>query len=251
MKNLTLLAIALFSVAIQAQTGNVGIGTAMPANTLTVNGNASVGSNYSTITAPVNGALIEGDVGIGTSAPTEKLDISGKIKIVDGTQGENKILTSDANGVASWQPGAAVFTGSMNSPQNFVFVTPPGTTDYTADSPITLNKGTYILYYYVQFDYYQPGSTTTTRVLDPTNASTLYNTFPFFIYFNFVVSSGAATFPGAGNHPIPTITPFQVASRISQLAVVTQDNTVIRPHFGGFRAYGRISNIAQITAVKL
>ena len=32
-----------------------------------------------------------------------KYTLTGNIKIADGTQGANKVLTSDANGVASWQ----------------------------------------------------------------------------------------------------------------------------------------------------
>ncbi len=51
-----------------------------------------------------------GNVGIGpnNNAPTEQLDVSGKIKslgliIQDGTQGANKVLTSNANGVGTWQ----------------------------------------------------------------------------------------------------------------------------------------------------
>lgn len=46
--------------------------------------------------------LRNGNVGISTISPTEKLHIEGKIKIADGTQGVNMVLTSDANGVASW-----------------------------------------------------------------------------------------------------------------------------------------------------
>ena len=41
-------------------------------------------------------------VGIGTTTPDERLHINGSIKIVDGTQGSGKVLTSDANGKASW-----------------------------------------------------------------------------------------------------------------------------------------------------
>jgi hypothetical protein len=44
-----------------------------------------------------------GNVGIGTITPTAKLDIAGTIKIADGTQGLDKVLTSDAAGNASWQ----------------------------------------------------------------------------------------------------------------------------------------------------
>lgn len=42
-------------------------------------------------------------LGIGTTNPQAMLDVHGTIKIVDGTQGVNKLLTSDANGLASWQ----------------------------------------------------------------------------------------------------------------------------------------------------
>lgn len=46
--------------------------------------------------------LANGNFGVGTPNPTEKLEIAGKIKIVDGTEGMGKILTSDATGVGTW-----------------------------------------------------------------------------------------------------------------------------------------------------
>ena len=48
-----------------------------------------------------------GNVGIGTINPLAKLDVAGQIKITDGTHGAGKVLTSDANGLATWTtPGA-------------------------------------------------------------------------------------------------------------------------------------------------
>jgi hypothetical protein len=47
--------------------------------------------------------ISDGKVGIGTTAPEEELHVLGSVKIVDGNQGSNKVLTSDANGVGSWQ----------------------------------------------------------------------------------------------------------------------------------------------------
>jgi len=44
-----------------------------------------------------------GNVGIGTVTPDSKLHIDGQIKIVDGTQSQGKVLTSNADGLASWQ----------------------------------------------------------------------------------------------------------------------------------------------------
>ncbi|HRH49281.1 MAG TPA: hypothetical protein PLP23_11070 [Panacibacter sp.] len=55
-----------------------------------------------------------GNVGIGVATAAAKLDIAGTVKIADGTQGTGKVLTSDANGLASWQTptGAGSITGT-------------------------------------------------------------------------------------------------------------------------------------------
>ncbi len=60
---------------------------------------------------PTISATKSGNVGIGTASPNAKLDIVGNVKIMDGSEGVGKILTSDANGLASWQvPAPAVET---------------------------------------------------------------------------------------------------------------------------------------------
>ncbi|MNU52215.1 hypothetical protein D3C71_412210 [compost metagenome] len=53
-----------------------------------------------------------GRLGINTTTPATRLDINngttnGAIKIVDGTQGAGRVLTSDANGLGTWQEAAA------------------------------------------------------------------------------------------------------------------------------------------------
>ncbi|MBT0607552.1 hypothetical protein [Aequorivita echinoideorum] len=62
--------------------------------------------------ASQNRSIILGDatdtnvtVGIGTSSPTARLQVNGTLRYVDATPGDdnNKVLTSDANGNASWQ----------------------------------------------------------------------------------------------------------------------------------------------------
>jgi len=74
-KNALILALVISSAQIHAQSGNVGIGTSSPTNKLTVNGNASVGSTYTGVAAPANGAIIEGNTGIGTSTPYNVLHV--------------------------------------------------------------------------------------------------------------------------------------------------------------------------------
>jgi hypothetical protein len=50
-------------------------------------------------------------VGIGVT-PTAKLDIDGLVRIRGGTPGSNKVLTSDANGLASWEkPSGGIPSG--------------------------------------------------------------------------------------------------------------------------------------------
>ncbi|MEK7641002.1 MAG: hypothetical protein AAB389_03320 [Patescibacteria group bacterium] len=47
-----------------------------------------------------------GNVGIGTLSPASKLHLVGKFLLADGTQGLDKILFSDASGLASWKTPA-------------------------------------------------------------------------------------------------------------------------------------------------
>ncbi len=44
-----------------------------------------------------------GSVGVGTAAPAAKLHVQGTLAVVDGGQAAGKVMTSDANGVGSWQ----------------------------------------------------------------------------------------------------------------------------------------------------
>ena len=47
-----------------------------------------------------------GNVGIGTASPGAKLEVAGQVKITGGSPANGKVLTSDASGLASWQPSA-------------------------------------------------------------------------------------------------------------------------------------------------
>ena len=116
---------------------NVGIGTTTPTSQFDIMGNTESRSRfrYGTETAGLtignwsneayvynelntdlvfgtnNAARVriknDGNVGIGTDTPGAKLDVAGAIKITDGSQGAGKVLTSDANGLATWSAPAA------------------------------------------------------------------------------------------------------------------------------------------------
>ncbi|MBK9247461.1 MAG: tail fiber domain-containing protein [Ignavibacteria bacterium] len=70
-------------------------------------------------------------VGIGVTAPAAFLDVLGNIKIKDGTEGAGKILTSDADGLASWATpydGGWSLNGNIGTVDGTNFI---GTTDNT------------------------------------------------------------------------------------------------------------------------
>ncbi len=81
--------------------GNAATGEAIISKR-TSNGN-QFGIDFLTGAASRVSIANNGNVGIGTTTPTTKLDVAGQVKIVDGTQGSAKVLTSDSTGLASWQ----------------------------------------------------------------------------------------------------------------------------------------------------
>ncbi|MFN8288121.1 MAG: hypothetical protein U0V74_15300 [Chitinophagales bacterium] len=84
-----------------------------------------------------NGVYIasNNNVGIGNNSPSTKLDVNGQVKISGGSPGAGKVLTSDANGLATWQlptgGGATGATGSTG-PQGVTGPTGPTGASYWA-----------------------------------------------------------------------------------------------------------------------
>ena len=63
------------------------------------------GTNQNVTVTPsgTGNTILNGNVGIGTAAPTSKLHVAGSFRLENGTQAAGRLLTSDANGVATWQ----------------------------------------------------------------------------------------------------------------------------------------------------
>ncbi len=60
-------------------------------------------------------AIFDGKVGIGTLTPDQALQVVGKFKLVDGSQADGKVLTSDAQGLASWKAISEINTTTINN----------------------------------------------------------------------------------------------------------------------------------------
>ncbi len=65
------------------------------------------GATQETMRITAKGSAGSGNVGIGTITPGAKLEVAGQVKITGGSPGLNKVLTSDADGLASWQTAGA------------------------------------------------------------------------------------------------------------------------------------------------
>ncbi|WP_294309442.1 hypothetical protein [Chryseobacterium sp. sg2396] len=112
----------------------VGINTTNPLGILHIDGaKDNPASGSPTIIQQANDIVTtaEGRLGLGTITPTTRLELSngninGAIKITDGTQGTGKVLTSDANGLGTWQNIPAWAT-TGNSGTDATAINAPGT----------------------------------------------------------------------------------------------------------------------------
>lgn len=118
-----------------------------PTSTLTLSHAGSTGASSFSVPSA--------NVGVGTVNPGAKLEVDGTsgttLKIVDGNQGTGKILTSDANGVASWSTpsgggnfmanGSVPMTGALQMGGNTVNGNSTATGSLTLDSTSNATKG--------------------------------------------------------------------------------------------------------------
>jgi len=114
---------AIGNQSISASNNTLALGNEAQAinNNATALGYQAIASNQNSIaigpaTTSVDNSIILGNttntttdsyaatkVGIGTNAPSAKLHVNGTLRYVDGNQAAGRVLTSDANGNATWQ----------------------------------------------------------------------------------------------------------------------------------------------------
>ena len=95
---------------------NVGIGETAPASKLAIKGSLSVGSAYSTTSAPTDGAIILGNVGIGTASPFGVFDVettNSAFHVYNFTGSGGIVLAAELHG--NFSNGALLrFTGGTS-----------------------------------------------------------------------------------------------------------------------------------------
>ncbi|NDW08167.1 hypothetical protein [Dysgonomonas sp. 520] len=149
--------ILLIFLAVTALKAQVGVNTESPQGVFHIDAARNTSGNTNVADDVVVDA--QGRVGIGTNAPQTKVDIrsstqGGGFRLQDGSQGNNMILTSDANGNGRWSaPGFSEFTRitpqiipiSVDPAYNFGFykvfmLNQPDGTPYSIEFP---SYGTY------------------------------------------------------------------------------------------------------------
>jgi len=123
-----------YSTAMGANTTASGFMSTAMGRGIIAQGNYSFGiglnNSTNTITNANTMAIMGGNVGIGTTAPSTQLEVAGQVKITGGSPGANKLLTSDANGLATW-----------TAPQPQGWTVDADTLYSSADSTVTVREG--------------------------------------------------------------------------------------------------------------
>jgi hypothetical protein len=108
-----LIALLMSAASFSQNTGNVGVGEHHPGSRLSVNDNLAIGSSYSALHAPENGAIIEGTVGIGTTTPDPK----AILELQSSAAGIliPRMSTAQKTAISSPPNGLLVFDTDLNS----------------------------------------------------------------------------------------------------------------------------------------
>jgi len=100
--------LVLFSISINA------LAVWVSPTSLPVGNNTNPPVNIGLATQQKNGGLVVGGFrSIGPAIFDTSVDVTGILKIISGNPGLNKVLTSDANGVATWQTPASGGSGDI------------------------------------------------------------------------------------------------------------------------------------------
>jgi len=109
-----------------------------PRQRITSAGYAMMSEKAERVKGAENVFLGSGNIGMGTLSPTAKLEVVGQVKISGGSPGTGKVLTSDASGLAGWEPVVISGSGSsMNLPTGATYTVLCWATYFTCEDTST------------------------------------------------------------------------------------------------------------------
>ncbi|WP_291516006.1 hypothetical protein [Bdellovibrio sp. ArHS] len=178
-----------------------------------------------------------GNVGIGSVSPTAKLEVNGAagatLKIVDTNQGAGKVLTSDANGVASWAVAGGAWVTSAKT-ANYTVTTADKSTYFKGTGSITFTlpaAATAGAGFMVGFKNAGTGTVTVqangAETINTVNSVALYQYDTIIIicdgtswdYFTSSSNSGSPTFNTALPFSTPGSTTFTIPAGVTRIRV--------------------------------
>lgn len=95
--------IILFSLIVLHTNAQIGINTNNPLSSLLLHIDAKKDTSGSANTADDVVVNANGYLGVGTTTPASNLSVKGSFRINDGSQAEDYILVSDADGIGTWK----------------------------------------------------------------------------------------------------------------------------------------------------
>jgi hypothetical protein len=141
-----------FGATAQDPTGIIGINTENPRGVLHIDG-ATTPATTNPQAGDVSPAQAvddvivnsQGRIGIGHLSPEAQIDIRsatpGALRIQDGTEGDEELLFSDANGVGAWAPTAGVWYAALYDSQTLGYTTSFGTRALTTYAGSLISPG--------------------------------------------------------------------------------------------------------------
>lgn len=196
------LAIGNTAQATAYQSSALGTGAKASGQNATALGYQAIASQDNSIVLG-SSANADNKVGIGTNSPEERLHIVGQLKLVNGTQGNGFVLTSDSNGKAIWQNqstinyyGDTYYNGSGQTLNQYTNINFGGNNigngvTINSDGITVHNSGNYKITYRV--------------TLSKSSGSAVTTSFNLYKNFNTLLP-GSLTAINIGNNDIYTIT---------------------------------------------
>ena len=108
-----------------------------------ISGSANAGTGVNAYSNTGNAGVFQSQTGLAIKTLGGNVEINGKIKMADGTQGANRVLTSDATGLATWvtPPVSAGFSAQKRNGNQTIYNNATDKIDFGTDATNQFGTG--------------------------------------------------------------------------------------------------------------